>query len=756
MYWFTSERKPDLAGTPPGVPELHKAGFDWIRAVVDVLDRVLVFDFHSGWLDLIDEDRDGDSQYNGSEKLVAAFLLASSMVHELAHAITQAHTLLIYNRAFALSMGHSEWTVNQFARMKGIVSAPGSIWGVSEPFYPGHHLQEAGYATECALFGTPSFTMTHNSLTKSSRHLCTLPFIATQTPWPFHGNDQAEDESYIKNAVLAPIEYTMPIDIEHIAKFFRQDFWEVDTITDGHYLLNQLEADQAGLNFGYNQYATRRQQSGSTVLNPTQWLAEMQERAREMFRRGGTLIRALQDLYASFVTEGRYMQRLVFDCFDGIPNARRTTMGPNGTPKRGWESIQVMKRAYLRLRFDRDRLVQMMNSLTGVLNHASLNVIKEDYKELEGWFLYAHNILDELIKMLEDPPAPNSDDMTWKKRFASVPSSFWKNALDRAYLPAHREYMRSDPRIRYTVDRALHHIREALKDKNRVRNLGGHDSNVDNIDLNVGLGNSFPKIPPSEGVTDLIPPTPFENQGGQVPPEPPNDPSSNNNLNWPNADFSFNQTGRLGEPSLLGVAPPRRGDANAAPFSAWATGAGFGGANQGAAQGTGQNPFGQGGPIYNPPGTEEQTMFQPRGESMLFPYPGARQDTTVSDVQYYNELQASKQPEQPSQPQQTYATNEGWRDQPIIDAGNSPPTLQDLAAPPQPGPQPSGQSSGSIHQEPPSKDEGSDQPSSRSGNSDNGNSREGSNDEPATSPDVEDKHHPNYRRFDFGMNDAEL
>lgn len=751
-------------------------------------------------------------------------------------------------------MGHSEWTVNQLARMKGIVSAPGSIWGVSEPFYPGHHIQEAGYATECALFGYPSFTLTHNILTKSSRHLCTLPFIATQTPWPFHGDDQAEEESYIKNAVFAPIEYTMPIDIEHMAKFFRQNFWEVDvinfgphalkmkpgrrafktiahqedvnrthginafgafqylliylaqrllfanehyslgtyiwrsthfalmpqfylsrfnreyprwqkgfmkdiddaatnlnqTITDGHYLLNQLEADQVGLNFGYNQYVTRRQQSGSTVLDPTQWLAEMQGRATEMFRRGGTLIRALQDLYASFVTEGRYMQRLVFDCFDQIPNARRTTMASNGTPSRGWESIQVIKRAYLRMRFDRDRLVQMMNSLTGVLNHATLNLIKEDYKELEGWFLYAHNILDELIKMLEDPPPPNSDDTTWKKRFASVPSSFWKNGLDRAYLPAHREYMRSDPRIRAVVDRALHYIRESLKDKNRVRTLGGHDPNVDDIDLNVGLGNSFPKIPPSESVTDLIPPTP------PVPPEPSNDPSSNNNLNWPNADFSFNQTGRLGEPSLLGVAPPRRGDANAAPFSAWATGAGFGGANQGAAQGTGQNPFGQGGPIDTPMGTEEQTMFQPRGESMLFPYPGAREDITVSDVQYYNELQASKQSEQPSQPQQTYATNEGWRDQPIIDAGNSPPTLADLAAPPQPGPPPSGQSSGSIHQEPPSKDEGSDKPSSKSGNSDNENSREGSNDEPATSPDVEDKHNPNYRCFNFGMNDAEL
>lgn len=128
MYWFTKERKPDLAGTPPGVPELDKAGFDWIRAVVDVLDHTLAFDFHSGWLDLVDEDRDAgaphhiahesdgfsygttrlfpdgpksriviflapelvwpllvsDSQYNGSEKLVASFLLASSMVHELA------------------------------------------------------------------------------------------------------------------------------------------------------------------------------------------------------------------------------------------------------------------------------------------------------------------------------------------------------------------------------------------------------------------------------------------------------------------------------------------------------------------------------------------------------------------------------------------------------------------------------------------------------------------------------------------------
>ncbi|KAI1092184.1 hypothetical protein F5B19DRAFT_228575 [Rostrohypoxylon terebratum] len=806
LYRFLPQQEPGLKGTPPGVAELHQAGFDWIKAVHAVLERTLVFDLYSGWLDTtpvvgdppeIAHESKGYSygttrmlmagasskiviyvapemvwpllvsQYNGSEKLVTSFTLASSLLHELAHAIIQAQVLLTHSRDLALAMGYDEWTANQLGRMYNVISNVSHPYYNGEPFHPRDFSCECGFVFERAVFGLPTFCLNQNNYTEHSRHINSLAFVAAQTHWPFPGTESNEAAQPIKGASLPATDYVMPVPISHMAKFFRKNFWLTDVAnfgahalkmipgrlafktlmmstnlvetrsqaafgvwqydfilavmvllranehftlsdylmrsvwfaltpgyfldrwnwdwprwkvawmkdldnalnvvnqncSDGQYLISHLTANQQVLNNAYQDYIVRRQQTGGHIFSGPQWFAELQRRGTEMFRRGGTMMRSLQDLYIEFITGVRYMQRMIFDYFNHYPDARLHTVDHVGVIHNEWETLPVMKNAYMRLYNDRVKVITVLQNIQAMVGFPQLSAIKADYDELEKMFQFVHNLLDDLVKMMEVPPAPDSDDVTWKKRFASVPSSYWKSALDRVQSLAQKEYLRADPRVRQTFDTSMELVRNGLSWDASIAPFITPDDDDLQVD-EIQISSPSPLPPPSASVSEFIPPS-----GGQVPPMSPI-MTFNNNPPPPSAQGIV-----FGQPSQLGAIPPRRddpppGNASAAPFQIWAAAPGFGAAsNQRGAQGLAQTPFGQGGPANVPPGTGGSTIFQPHGTSILFPAAGAAPFTLTEDVDYDQE---SRTITEQGVSGQSFTTNEGYRDRgPVFEEDGS-------------------------------------------------------------------------------------
>ncbi|KAF3065969.1 hypothetical protein GL218_09221 [Daldinia childiae] len=54
--------------------------------------------------------------------------------------------------------------------------------------------------------------------------------------------------------------------------------------------------------------------------------------------------------------------------------------------------------------------------------------------------------------MLGNPNRWQPDDPNWRRRFTTVPSSYWKNRMDRLRVIAYRQYVTLDPRIRHVFD----------------------------------------------------------------------------------------------------------------------------------------------------------------------------------------------------------------------------------------------------------------------------------------------------------------
>ncbi|KAI1451759.1 hypothetical protein F4805DRAFT_473192 [Annulohypoxylon moriforme] len=390
---------------------------------------------------------------------------------------------------------------------------------------------------------------------------------------------------------------------------------------------------QQGQTKVWQDYVVRTQGSGLIPMSLQDWKTDFLTRLNGYFSHGGLLMRQYAAVYKGVMEEVRHMQNMIFDCFNNHPDARRPMEGL-GHVTRGWQLLAPIRIAHARLVKER----QMVRFFyTTILSVSQINELAADLKaRWQEWgakYQSCWRLLDELVQMLEGPPPLGSDDTAWKKRFASVPSSYWKSTLDRVQVLAHREYLRVDPRIRQVIDDCMALIRQHQDNLTQSLVVPGVESLTQAMQAIEG---GVPPPPdPGAGMFTWTPPStePVKSAFDLTGPGPI--------IVWPHAKAGgptdtggavYGQLGQIGPTSQLGAAPLRRtdgpqNDGGGGVFGDWAGKGGFAGNVQGPAQAS----FGTGGTFVVPPTTTGGSRFS----GALFPTPGADAITLTSDVQHY-------------------------------------------------------------------------------------------------------------------------
>ncbi|KAI0451364.1 hypothetical protein F5B21DRAFT_528031 [Xylaria acuta] len=155
-------------------------------------------------------------QYSKSEKMATSFTIATTLLHEFAHAVGQAQELLT-RKDFAQQPGQDP----EVARL--LMSLDGVVWDVhfgahQEPFFYDSGMEELGNDFEHSLWGhTSNLTGDGESL---SRHHQNLTFVIGEETHPTEEGDKRAD------AVYPMMRYMRPVPIDYMAKLFSKRFWK--------------------------------------------------------------------------------------------------------------------------------------------------------------------------------------------------------------------------------------------------------------------------------------------------------------------------------------------------------------------------------------------------------------------------------------------------------------------------------------------------------------------------------------------------
>ncbi|KAI0551226.1 hypothetical protein F4679DRAFT_593662 [Xylaria curta] len=260
---YVLEKDIDMRKTYSAIRQLHEVyNYDWRANVIRVLNRSLRLDIDSGYtLGManrnIDEPITKDAhasftfaatsthrsfrapgaapnpfetikiklaadllwpllvpQYSKSEKMSFSWVIASTLLHEFAHAINQAQELLTTEH------WQPPGQDPQIGRL--LHSLNGVVWDVDfgahqEPYYVGNvGSDELGFDFEHALWGRSiSLTVDSEAIPRFHRNLM---FALGEETHP--ASDRAQD-----NQLQPMMRYMRPIPIDYIAKFFSKSFW---------------------------------------------------------------------------------------------------------------------------------------------------------------------------------------------------------------------------------------------------------------------------------------------------------------------------------------------------------------------------------------------------------------------------------------------------------------------------------------------------------------------------------------------------
>ncbi|KAI1077882.1 hypothetical protein F5B20DRAFT_245791 [Whalleya microplaca] len=257
---FVQTKDIDMDKTYPGIRNLNAMGYDWNENTMRVLDRCFRLDICSAYISPGQSEEDKPTereqqsyaygcttsmpaktdstitsyisaeiiwpllvpQYSQSEKMSSSFQIASTLLHEFAHAVSMAQQML--TREDWLQPGDQDDEIS-----KELFGLNEELWDDScfnaEPVFEDCPLGEVGFDMEKSLFGFVGVSMLSNYSSMISRYLMTFSIMTLATQWPF-GSD--EPWGPILGGTFYPENYSIPVPLDYMAKFFTQNFWDVE------------------------------------------------------------------------------------------------------------------------------------------------------------------------------------------------------------------------------------------------------------------------------------------------------------------------------------------------------------------------------------------------------------------------------------------------------------------------------------------------------------------------------------------------
>ncbi|KAI2605638.1 hypothetical protein GGR54DRAFT_644271 [Hypoxylon sp. NC1633] len=236
--------------------------------------------------------------------------------------------------------------------------------------------------------------------------------------------------------------------------------WENDSITPLKGSLGRLhnvlttcrdlyETTSRSHNDRYSIYARYVHDTGSkgdTVMNFQQWSEGVNKSFLAHFRDGGLLMVALVEPFGHFRRDIAFLQRMTVDYYNLNPAARLEAADDSTG------IASPIKAASLRASEFNKTVGDIVVMLDNICKMNQLVSIRDKWMAWFARYRGCHEEYELLTGMLQRKEQLSPDDIRWKRRLTSVPSSHWKSRLDQLRKVAMKEYSRVDSRIRPFVD----------------------------------------------------------------------------------------------------------------------------------------------------------------------------------------------------------------------------------------------------------------------------------------------------------------
>ncbi|KAI0005266.1 hypothetical protein F4779DRAFT_50597 [Xylariaceae sp. FL0662B] len=277
---FVQQQDMDISKTYQQIRELNDLGYNWCDEVMRVLHRHFRLDLSAAHLGIgestegvpIESDNfsygwtfrwgaeEGTTitsyvsveliwpllvpQYSQSEKMAASFQIATTLLHEIGHAINYCHQLLTY--------AHDERCAEppgQDPQITNLLNSLGAeLWDFDsmdgEHVFEDTTIPEMGFAFERLLWGFVGTSFIQNYSHEVPRYLRTSPLMNIGMVWPFSQPPIKPWWGTVRGAIYPVEDYCIPLRIDYMAKFFSQKFWDTDFQKYGFEAMKMLPTDR--------------------------------------------------------------------------------------------------------------------------------------------------------------------------------------------------------------------------------------------------------------------------------------------------------------------------------------------------------------------------------------------------------------------------------------------------------------------------------------------------------------------------------
>ncbi|OHF02925.1 hypothetical protein CORC01_01683 [Colletotrichum orchidophilum] len=192
--------------------------------------------------------------YSNDERILTYFTLATTIVHEIAHAINYAHHLVLYPPEYA-GCEVANWESHPDKVEKALKIGKCMFGQLKdhniEPFFENEPQSELGFCTENRLFGGVNWGLI--SLETETDQLYFLPSAMMMERWPqAYGPEDLPTLQALKdnpeNLILSrprmlTDQYCIPTKVADIARLFTESFWAAEVLKYGPAALHFGSAD---------------------------------------------------------------------------------------------------------------------------------------------------------------------------------------------------------------------------------------------------------------------------------------------------------------------------------------------------------------------------------------------------------------------------------------------------------------------------------------------------------------------------------